>query len=112
MNCIQGASLTFICFIFFNLQPWLGTGLLTSTHKKWHARRKLLTPAFHFRILDDALEVFNFQGRILADVLLEDSTKSGGELNIFPYVTRCTLDVIVETSMGVQLETQFARSSE
>ena len=35
-------------------------------------RRKLLTPAFHFRILDDAQEVFNIQGRTLADVLLED----------------------------------------
>jgi len=93
--------------------PWLGTGLLLAPRKKWHARRKLLTPAFHFRILDDALVVFNIQGRILADVLLEDSTKNGGKpLNIFPYITRCTLDVILETAMGVQMGTQQARISE
>merc|ERR1712141_249350 len=74
-------------------------------------RRKLLTPAFHFRILDDALEVFNIQGRILADVFLEDSTKND-KINIFPYVTRCTLDIILETAMGVQLGIQRARESD
>ena len=82
-----------------------------ATHDKWRVRRKLLTPAFHFRIVDDALEVFNIHGKVLADVLQEDGEKNG-QLNIFPYVTRCTLDVILETAMGVQLEIQRARESE
>ena len=95
------------------LQPWLGTGLLTSTHKKWRTRRKLLTPAFHFRILDDALHVFNEQGKILADCLLQDSQLATDHtLDIFPYATRCTLDIILETSMGQQLGIQTARQSE
>ena len=64
-----------------------------------------------FIIDDDTLEVFNFQGRILADVLLEDSINQK-LINIFPYVTRCTLDIILETAMGVQLEIQHARKSE
>ena len=50
-------------------KPWLGTGLLLSTHQKWRVRRKLLTPAFHFRILEDALDVFNAQGQILGKVI-------------------------------------------
>ena len=72
----------------------------------------MLTPAFHFRILDDALEVFNAQGQILADVLLEDSLKkSNNTLDIFNYVTRCTLDIILETAMGQQMGIQLARES-
>ena len=70
----------------------------------------MLTPAFHFRILDDALEVFNIQGRILAEVLQEDGLNVD-QINIFPYVTRCTLDIILETSMGVQMGIQRARES-
>ena len=56
-------------FTLFFLKPWLGTGLLLSTHQKWRVRRKLLTPAFHFRILDDALDVFNAQGQILGKII-------------------------------------------
>ncbi|XP_063614827.1 uncharacterized protein LOC134787925 [Penaeus indicus] len=86
------------------LHPWLGTGLLTSTGSKWHSRRKLLTPAFHFKILEDFVEIFNNQSIKMVKLL---EKKAGGEcFDIFPYITLCTLDIICETAMGCKIGAQ------
>ncbi|KAK8720436.1 hypothetical protein OTU49_013325, partial [Cherax quadricarinatus] len=86
------------------LHPWLGTGLLTATGSKWHSRRKLLTPAFHFKILEDFLEVFNNQGNKMVQKLKQKA--DGKPFDIFPFVTLCTLDVICETAMGCNINAQ------
>ncbi|XP_075217292.1 cytochrome P450 4c3 isoform X2 [Lycorma delicatula] len=86
------------------LHPWLGTGLLTSSGCKWHIRRKILTPAFHFRILDDFIEVFREQSNLLVEKLAKEVGK--GSFNIFPYITACTLDIVCETAMGWQSNAQ------
>ena len=58
---------------------------------KWHSRRKMLTPAFHFRILEEFLNVFNEQSRVLVEMLNE---KAHDAFDIYPYTTNCTLDII------------------
>lgn len=67
------------------------------TGNKWQTRRKLLTPAFHFKILEDFITVFNEQSRILVEKLKQIATNKDNDFNIFPYVTRCTLDIICGT---------------
>lgn len=62
------------------------------TGKKWYHRRKILTPSFHFNILDDFLDVFSEQTDILVERL--SSEVDGDAFNVFPYVTLCTLDII------------------
>ena len=84
--------------------PWLGTGLLTSTGAKWHSRRKLLTPAFHFRILEDFLDVMNKQSSIFGNIL--EGLAGDKVIDIFPYVTHCALDIICETAMGKSIGAQ------
>lgn len=72
--------------------PWLGTGLLTSTGQKWINRRKIITPAFHFNILEDFVEVFDKQSSILEEKLRVH--EGLGEFNVFPLTALCALDVV------------------
>ncbi len=52
----------------------------------------MLTPTFHFRILEDFLPIFNEQAEILA----EKFTSHVGTVysDIYKDVTLCTLDII------------------
>lgn len=70
---------------------------LLNKGEKWRRKRRLLTPAFHFQILDNFLDVFNKNAEIFCDLLSEELTSSYGkakEMDMFPYLKRCTLDVI------------------
>ncbi|CAL4063452.1 unnamed protein product, partial [Meganyctiphanes norvegica] len=90
-------------------QPWIGLGLFTSKGGKWKSRKKLLTPAFHCQLLDEFVEVFNRQSLKLVDKLKEANEKP---IDIFPFISRCALDTICETIMGVNLNTQDESESE
>lgn len=92
------------------LQKWLGTGLLTSKAEKWRFRRKLLTPSFHFRILEDFMPVFNQQSLQLVNKLKSQPDKD--YIDIAPLVVLCTLDVICETVMGVSIGAQKGKNLE
>ncbi|KAM6440600.1 cytochrome P450 4V2 [Liasis olivaceus] len=92
------------------LQPWLGTGLLTSTGKKWHSRRKMLTPTFHFTILVDFLEVMNEQASILVQKLEQHLDKDPFDCSL--YIALCTLDIICETAMGKNIGAQNNKNAE
>ncbi|XP_067120445.1 cytochrome P450 4C1-like [Centruroides vittatus] len=84
--------------------PWLGTGLLTSSNDKWRHRRKLLTPAFHFRILEDFQEIFNNHSNILIEKL--KNKKQCEEFLMDNLINLCTLDIIGDSAMGVQFNSQ------
>ncbi|GFY57985.1 cytochrome P450 4c3 [Trichonephila inaurata madagascariensis] len=74
------------------LSPWLGTGLFLSTGTKWRSRRKLLTPAFHFSILDEFIPVFQEQSNVLVSKL--QSLVREPWVDVVPLTTACTLDII------------------
>lgn len=92
------------------MEPWLGTGLLTSGGSYWHKQRKLLTPAFHFRNLSEFKPKIDDNCSILIAKLSELS--DGREFDIYPFITLYTLDVICETAMGVNINAQTESSSE
>ena len=84
---------------------WLGTGLLTSSEKKWRSRRRLLTPAFHYQILNDYMPIHQKQSSILIPLLKEKAGQ--GEFDIAPYLYHYTLDSTCEAAMGVDVNAQF-----
>ena len=75
------------------LYPWLGTGLLTSSGRKWFNHRKLITPTFHFKILDTFIEVFSENAEILVK-RLEGKAESNEAFDVYPFITLCALDII------------------
>ncbi|XP_067118898.1 cytochrome P450 4c3-like [Centruroides vittatus] len=97
-------------WIYNIFHPWLGTGLLTSSNDKWRHRRKLLTPAFHFRILEDFQRIFNDQSTILIEKLKKK--KENEEFLMDELISLCALDIIGDLAMGVQINTQDRSSTD
>uniref|UniRef100_A0A8W7PSQ6 Cytochrome P450 n=1 Tax=Anopheles coluzzii TaxID=1518534 RepID=A0A8W7PSQ6_ANOCL len=93
------------------IRPWLGEGLLTSRGRKWHTHRKVITPTFHFKILEQFVEIFDRQSSTFIKVL-EPFAASGKSFDIFPQVTLCALDVICESAMGTKVNAQINSTSD
>ncbi|KAH9376880.1 hypothetical protein HPB48_002804 [Haemaphysalis longicornis] len=66
---------------------------LPSPKSKWRGRRKLLTPAFHFKLLDDFVPVMADHSRAFVGKLRALS-RDNAVLDVVPLVSSCTLDVI------------------
>nr|XP_029733464.1 probable cytochrome P450 4ac1 [Aedes albopictus] len=84
--------------------PFIGDGLLNSTGEKWHQRRKILTPTFHFNILQGFLQTFHEECRKLVTQIDKDSAQ-GITTKLQPLSTQVTLNTICETAMGIKLDT-------
>ncbi|XP_065357390.1 probable cytochrome P450 4ac1 [Calliphora vicina] len=97
----QSTSVITKSVIYDLLKPFLGDGLLISTDQKWHFRRKILTPAFHFNVLQSFNEVFKEESLKLLNKLQNYENK---EIDVADIITEFTLNNICETAMGVKLD--------
>lgn len=92
-------------FSYRLLDTWLGdTNLLTSNGDIWRLHRKLLTPSFHFKIVEQAVPMMLRNAKILCDKLEFEIDRS--EFNAEKYIEKSTLDIIGEIAMGIKLDTQ------
>lgn len=90
--------------IYDFMAPWLGNGLLLSSGAKWQSRRKILTPAFHFTILEQFCDVFDKEASILVKKL--KALEYQKAFKIEDYVSLMALDVVCQTAMGVEIHAQ------
>ncbi|XP_059148816.1 cytochrome P450 4A25-like [Physella acuta] len=87
--------------IYNLIRPWVGDGLLTSSGEKWARNRRLLTPAFHFEILKNYIELKNRS----ADLLLlkfQQAAEKAQPFKVFVNITMFTLDVILKCAMSYE----------
>ncbi|EAT34187.1 AAEL013556-PA [Aedes aegypti] len=86
------------------LHPFLGLGLLNSNGSKWMHRRRILTPSFHFNILNGFHHTFVEEcDQLLATI--DEHVDKGVPTALQPVMSKFTLNTICETSMGVKLST-------
>ncbi|XP_066153088.1 cytochrome P450 4c3-like isoform X2 [Euwallacea fornicatus] len=88
-------------FAYKFLQSWLGDGLLTSKSESWHKRRKILTPAFHFSILLQFVDIFNRESVNFCNLI--EKTYLNVPVNIEPLASDFALATMSETSMGTKV---------
>lgn len=68
-----------------------------ATHNKisgelWKRHRKIITPTFHFQILEKHAKVFNSCGKILVERLKEEAGKES--FDVAPFIGVFAFDVI------------------
>ncbi|EDV99545.1 cytochrome P450 4g15 [Drosophila grimshawi] len=84
-------------------KPWLGDGLLISTGQKWRAHRKLIAPTFHLNVLKSFIELFNENSR---NVVRKLRAEDGRTFDCHDYMSEATVEILLETAMGVSKKTQ------
>ncbi|KAJ8721675.1 hypothetical protein PYW07_002450 [Mythimna separata] len=82
------------------LQGWLGEGLLVSNGDKWHQRRKMLTPAFHLKILNKYFSVLCEHTQELLVTIENELNK--GKIDVVPLISKATLLIMCETALGAK----------
>ncbi|KAI3419635.1 hypothetical protein GPALN_004072 [Globodera pallida] len=98
-------------YAFFG--QWLGQGLLLSDGDKWRRQRRMLTPTFHFAMLEQYTHVFNRNAMILLDRMSEMAEHHADDVHDFgPTLIRCSLDIVAEAIMGVQLDSANSECQE
>lgn len=84
-------------------KPWLGNGLLISTGHKWRQHRKLIAPTFHLNVLKSFIDLFNENSRLVVEKMRKEAGKT---FDCHDYMSECTVEILLETAMGVSKKTQ------
>lgn len=82
------------------LDAWIGGGLLTSGGDTWRHSRRLLTPAFHSKVINGFVPLINKHAKIFCQVLMNNPS------DVVDVANNCALDIVLESSMGFEEQVQ------
>ncbi|XP_044012362.1 cytochrome P450 4C1-like [Aphidius gifuensis] len=82
------------------LHPWLNTGLVTSTGKKWQQRRKIANTAFHYNVLQEYFHTIAVKTNNLVQVLRAEADTGEIIKELRPITSSVAVEIICETAMG------------
>ena len=88
----------------FSIIATAGRGLLIANGPRWVRSRRLLTPAFHFDILRPYVKVYGEAADVLTDLWAK--VPEGDSINVFPYISLFTLDVMLQCTCSYKSDCQ------
>ncbi|VVC43515.1 Cytochrome P450, E-class, group I,Cytochrome P450,Cytochrome P450, conserved site [Cinara cedri] len=89
----------------------VGEGLFSAPVDKWRRHRRIITPVFNANLLEQFFPVFNEKNKILIRNLKKEIGKSE-PFDLWDYIADTTLDIICQTALGYNLDTQSNSESE
>ncbi|KAL1115982.1 hypothetical protein AAG570_005477 [Ranatra chinensis] len=108
--------------IYNTLKNTFGNGILTAPVQQWKKNRRLISPAFNTKLLEQFLTIFNRKNRLMVKLLEQETGKES--FDVYSYCELMDLDVIcgedhllflitlsadnnaIETSLGVDIGAQ------
>eukprot|EP00058_Branchiostoma_floridae_P025593 XP_002611083.1 hypothetical protein BRAFLDRAFT_205999 [Branchiostoma floridae] len=94
-------------FVYRFIKPWIGDGLLVSHGQKWFRNRRLLTPAFHFGVLQPYTRLFSDSTNIMMAKWRQ--LGAGASIDMFEHVSLMTLDSMLKCALTVESNCQVDR---
>ncbi|XP_065158935.1 probable cytochrome P450 4d14 isoform X1 [Atheta coriaria] len=86
------------------IRTWLGNGIFISNGKTWRQQRKTLMPALYTQHYPNFLDVIVRNANLMVDCLRKTLDQSS--VDIAQFCTLCTLDIICEIGMGININAQ------
>ncbi|XP_029848209.2 cytochrome P450 4V2-like [Ixodes scapularis] len=95
-------------FMYNFIDSWVGQfNILVSTDEVWRFKRKLMTPAFHFRVLKNYMRIFNEHGDgLLKNICAAIDKAPEDPVRLFETTQKCAMDIIGEVTTGEKLGLQ------
>ncbi|XP_062596561.1 cytochrome P450 4F4-like [Saccostrea cucullata] len=92
-----------------HVYPWLGEGLLLADGQRWSRARRLLTPAFHFKILKPYIHIYNKATDLLLQKF-EHYAERGESFDLLKEMSLCTLDILLQCIFSMETDCQQRES--